>query len=313
MAHTYSSFETVRRFFSGGSFPAFALCLLACYELLLVAVLLVPPGTGSTAAFAEEFRVWCFGYDPATGRMESAYVLSMMLPQAMLGATIALLWWESLRKVFSLPRSLARHAAPAALLVGAAAVGIVAMSDGATDVGELPFPAEALRTAYQAPEIALVNQKNEPLELASLRGKVVLLTAIYASCPSTCLGIMAESRRAVGDLTPAERADLRVVAVTMDPEKDSTEVLAELAGEHQLEPPLYNFLTGPTEQVEKVLDDMDVVRNRNPNTGLIDHTNLFLLIDRDGRVAYRFGLGARQRQWLTSALRILLREPIEAG
>ena len=65
--------------------------------------------------------------------------------------------------------------------------------------------------------------------------------------------------------------------------------------------------------IEKALDAMDVVRNRNPDTGLIDHTNLFLLIDRDGRVAYRFGLGARQRQWLTSALRILLREPIEAG
>jgi protein SCO1/2 len=313
MTRSYGPLETLSRFLMGGSFPAFVLCLMGFYELLLVAVLLIPSGTSSTAAFAEEFRIWCFGYDPATGRMEWGYVLAMLTPQMMLGGMIALLWWEPLRAVLLRPRALVLHAAPAALLVAAAAIGFVAMSDRSATDAELPFPAEALRTSYHAPKIALVNQANEPLELAALRGNVVLLTAIYASCPSTCLGIMAESRRAMSELTPAERADLRVVAVTMDPSHDSTEVLAELARTHRLEAPAYNLLTGPPELVERALDDMGVARDRNPNTGIIDHTNLFLLIDRDGRVAYRFGLGARQQQWLTSALRILLREPIEAG
>ena len=53
---------------------------------------------------------------------------------------------------------------------------------------------------------------------------------------------------------------------------------------------------------------MQVARKRDPETGVIDHANLFLLIDREGRLAYRLGLGERQQRWLTSALRVLLDE-----
>jgi protein SCO1 len=53
---------------------------------------------------------------------------------------------------------------------------------------------------------------------------------------------------------------------------------------------------------------MGIERVRNAETGLIDHANLFLVIDRQGRVAYRFTLGDRQEQWLVSALRLLLAE-----
>ncbi len=41
---------------------------------------------------------------------------------------------------------------------------------------------------------------------------------------------------------------------------------------------------------------------------MIDHANLFLLVDRAGRIAYRLTLGERQQRWLTSALEFLLRE-----
>jgi len=46
---------------------------------------------------------------------------------------------------------------------------------------------------------------------------------------------------------------------------------------------------------------------------VIDHANLFLLLDRNGKVAYRLGLGDRQERWLASALRILLQEPTHVG
>ena len=43
------------------------------------------------------------------------------------------------------------------------------------------------------------------------------------------------------------------------------------------------------------LDRMQMARDRDPETGVINHANLFLLIDRDGRLAYRLGLGERQQ------------------
>jgi len=309
MSRAGNTLETLQRFMGGGGFAAFALWLVLFYELLLVWLLLVPPGTSE---FADEFRVWCLGYDPATGHTEWAYVMSMTVPQALLAAMVALLWWQPLRELFARPWAMARHAAAAAVLVGLAAGGVSALASGPA-TGELPFPAEALRTAHRAPELVLTNQADESVDLSALRGKVVMLTAVYASCPHTCPLVLTQSKRAIAELTPEEREQLRVVAVTLDPETDSTDVLARLARQQQMPAPLYNLVTGDADEVERVLDDMGVARQRDPETGIIDHASLFILVDRDGKVAYRLGLGERQERWLVSALRVLLREPIETG
>jgi cytochrome oxidase Cu insertion factor (SCO1/SenC/PrrC family) len=76
---------------------------------------------------------------------------------------------------------------------------------------------------------------------------------------------------------------------------------------------LYHLVTGDPADVERLLDRMQIARQRDPETGVINHANLFLLVDRDGRIAYRFGLGERQQRWLTSALEILLREETASG
>jgi protein SCO1/2 len=304
--------QRVRRFIEGGGFPTFALCLLAFYEVLLLALLLMPPGPSGLGAFAEEFRIWCFGYDPATGGTQWAYVIAMATPQLFVAGFIAIFWWQPLREVFLRPRLLAGYAGAAAavvLLAGAGLAGAWSTPAG----GELPFPAEALRTTRPAPQFALTNQRGDRVELATLRGKVVMLTATYASCGHTCPLLVAQSKRAVGELTDTEREDLRVVAVTLDPENDSIEVLERLGRMQELPAPLYNLVTGEVAEVERVLDDMEVARERNPETGVIDHANLILLIDREGRVAYRLGLGPRQERWLVSALRVLLEEPAAAG
>ncbi len=309
MSRATNSLESLQRFIGGAGLPAFALWLVLFYELLLMWMLLTPPGT---SGFVDEFRVWCLGYDPATGRTEWAYVMAMTVPQALLAAMLALLWWQPLRELFARPRAMARHAAAAAALVGGAAAGVVVLG-GEPAAGELPFPAEALRTAHRAPDLVLTNQLDESVDLSALRGQVVMLTAVYASCPHTCPLVLTQSKRAIAELTPEEREQLRVVAVTLDPEHDSPDVLAQLARVQDMRAPLYNLVTGEANEVERVLDEMGVARQRDPETGIIDHASLFILVGRDGKVAYRLGLGERQERWLVSALRVLLREPTETG
>jgi cytochrome oxidase Cu insertion factor (SCO1/SenC/PrrC family) len=304
--------RSVVDFMSGGGFPAFFLALLFFYELFLLVMLLAPAGPSGLGAFAEDFRVWCMGYDPSTGRTEWAYVISMATPQIFLGGIVATLWWEPLCEILTRPMALVPHAAAAASLVAALVGGLVLVADP-PPAGELPFPADALRTHHIAPQISLTNQENQAIELAAMEGKVVMLTAMYASCGHTCPLILEQSKRAVASLSPEQRSELRVVAVTLDPGNDSAEVLSRLAGMHGMEAPLFNLLTGEPAEVEQVLDRMGVERQRDPETGVIDHANLFLLIDRSGKVAYRFSLGERQERWLGAALQILLREPIEAS
>jgi protein SCO1/2 len=306
------SIEAIQGFLIGGGFPVFTISLLFCWDLFLIGMLLVPPSPSAFGSFAEDFRIWCFGYDPATGRTEWAYVMAMLVPQLMMGGFIALFWWAPLREILRVPKRAAVHIGLAGLVVAGSTLGF-AYSNSTPATGELPFPAEAIRTAFDSPELSLVNQEGSLVDLDALRGRVVLLTAVYASCGHTCPLVLSQTQAALTELDPVDLEDLSVVAVTLDPANDTTEVLAALADGYGLEAPLYNFVTGPGPDVERVLDDMQVARTRDPETGVIDHANLFLLIDREGRVAFRLGLGERQKVWLTTALRILLKEQRATG
>lgn len=304
--------DCVLRLFSGGRFPAFTLVFLLLYEVLLVTLLLVPPAPTGLGAFAEDFRIWCFGLNPATGHLQPANAILLLTPPLFFAAILVLLWREPLREELARPRALAADAGAAAVLAAAVAGGFVLLG-AAPARGELPFPAEALRTTLPAPELRLVDQAGETIDLAALRGEVVLLTAVYASCPHTCPILLEQARSALDALDASERAHVRVVGVTLDPAHDTPAVLADLASMHGLDRPTYRLATGPTEDVERVLDRMDVSRRRDPATGVIDHANVFLVVDPAGRVAYRLTIGERQQRWLVSALRLLTREARDAG
>ncbi len=312
MTRPESMANAVLGYFSGGRFPVFALAFVAFYELLMISMLVVPAAPSGLGAFAEDFRVWCFGYDPATGHFNVAAALSFLGPPAVLAAGLALLWNEPLRAALARPLKVATDVAFAAGAVASIASGFVVL--GATPAqGEMPFPAEALRMAIRPPQLRLVDQAGEPVDLDSLRGEVVVLTAIYASCPHTCPIILDQARAALSELSHSERERVHVVGVTLDPENDTPEVLATLAEMHGLERPAFRLVTGSPQEVERILDRMDVSRRRDPETGIIDHANVFLVIDPVGRVAYRLTIGERQQRWLVSALKLLVREVPNAG
>lgn len=300
----------LRAFLASGRFPAFMLSVLVLYDLLLLAILLIPPGAGALGSFAREFRVWCLQYDPTTRRMPMMALVTLFGEPLFLGAIIVFVWWVPLRAALRRPQALVGYVLGAAVLVGAtgAALGLVGNAAPADASGALPFPAERLRTAVPAPTFTLVDQDGATISPPALRGKVVLATAVYATCGLSCPMILAQVKRVVSALSPAERDDLVILAVTLDPEHDDRAALARLAAAQEVAAPRYHLLTGAPALVNAALDTMGIERRRDPETGVIDHANLFLVIDRQGRVAYRFTLGDRQEQWLVAALRLLLAE-----
>ena len=84
--------------------------------------------------------------------------------------------------------------------------------------------AAALRTGTfdpprDAPEFSLQGSDGKPVRLAAHRGKVVALGFGYTSCPDVCpttLADLAKARRKLG----SAGADLQVIYVTVDPERD---------------------------------------------------------------------------------------------
>jgi protein SCO1/2 len=301
------------RVMGGPGFPCFMLATLTFTQLLLFALLFTPPAPEGLGAFAESFKVWCFGYDPATGHLEWIYPIMLLVNPLMLDLVLVVVWWVPLREALRGDRR--QFVAPLALAftVSTVLAGALFAFEPVRPQGELPFPAEAIRTTFTAPSFSLTNQDGQPVSLSKLRGRVVVVTAVYASCGFTCPMIMGQSKRVIDSLSPEERADLTFVGITLDAEQDTREVLAAMAKAQQISAPVYNLCTGEPAKVEALLDNFNVARSRNAETGVIDHANLFILIDRQGRIAYRLTIGDQQERWLGTALRLLLRDGRTTG
>lgn len=308
MKHVMRALGGLQVFFSSWRFPTLVLSVLVTFKALVLAVLFVPASQTGFGAFAEQFKIWCFGYDPSTGHSEGAYVFLAIAEPLVLGVIIAALWWRPLREIArTRPRATLPYLGSALALVGVAAFSLLQMDRDAR-AEDLPFPAKSLRTGLRSPVFSLKNQEGAAVSVGDAQGKVVMLTGVYASCGFTCPMILAQAKRAVGALTPAERADLKVLAVTLDPEHDDQAALAAMAKAQGVAAPTWNLLWGAPAEVNAALDALTIGRSKNPETGAIDHANIFVLIDRQGRVAYRLTLGAVQEKWLLEALRVLLGE-----
>lgn len=294
------------RFFASWRFPVFMVVTLVAYKLFLLALILLPAGAGAVGGFAEAFRVWCFGLDPRTGEMSVGRVAASFGEPVLLGAAVISIWWPTLGEVWRRPRqALPVASAAMALVVSAAAVlGVV----GDARAEPTAFPGARIRTAVPAPALDLVDQDGARVTLAGLRGQVVLVTGIYASCGRTCPMITAQARRVLDALEPAEVAQVTVLAVTLDPAHDDQTVRAALAAGQGVAAPRWRLLGGEPARVDATLDALGITRRRDPATGIIDHANLFLLVDRAGRVAFRFTLGELQERWTVDALRALIAE-----
>ena len=174
-----------RGLLAGWRFPAAVLALLAGQELVLLAMLVWPmPATGGVA-FVEEFKTWCFGFDPATGAIEWASVITTLTAPLGLGAVALGIWSDVLSLAVCFERGrLARWSTGFAGAGMGLVLGVTGLAGG-TPAGELPFPAEALRIAVPLHPFELVDHTGASLSSEDLAGRVVLLTAIYSSCGFT--------------------------------------------------------------------------------------------------------------------------------
>ena len=158
-----------------------------------------------------------------------------------------------------------------------------------------------------APQFALTAETGERVALSDLRGKVLAVTFIYATCTDTCpllTAKMGEIRRRLGrDFGPR----VRFISITVDPEVDTPPVLRAYARAQGANVEGWSFLTGTPAEIAGVLRRYGVYARKSERGG-VDHLFLTSLIDRSGmlRVQYlgvRFDPGEMQRD-----LQKLLRE-----
>ena len=76
-------------------------------------------------------------------------------------------------------------------------------------------------------DFTLTNQDAQPFELASLRGKVVLVFFGYTMCPDACPTTLSKLSAAYARLTDDERGRVKAIYISIDPERDTPTVMKE--------------------------------------------------------------------------------------
>ena len=138
-----------------------------------------------------------------------------------------------------------------------------------------------------APEFTLTKQDGRRLALKELRGKVVAITFIFASCTDTCPLLTAKMAGIQDRLGPAFGPQAFFLSITVDPERDTPPVLKRYAEAHKANPAGWAFLTGTPAEIRDVTKSYGIYYKKTPR-GDVDHTFLTSLVDQSGilRVQY---------------------------
>ena len=150
-----------------------------------------------------------------------------------------------------------------------------------------PVPMARTQVATEAPDVVLTDQEGRRFALLDLRGKAILVSFIYTSCPDVC-PVMFSVVTEVQQRVQAEgRGDVVSVFVTTDPEVDTPEVLKTFALRRSADLSTTTLLTGNADEVRAVWSAFGVKVNRRAR-GLVDHSPLTVLIDARGVIRYRY-------------------------
>ena len=137
-------------------------------------------------------------------------------------------------------------------------------------------------------DFTLTGHTNSKVSLHDFKGKLVLLFFGYTHCPVVCPTTMSTLNDALQELGDLSK-DVQVLFVTVDPDRDTSEVLSEYV-------PYFNAsfigLTGAKEEIEAVINRYGVayILGKPDEDGYYDvgHTSTIFLIDRQGRLKELF-------------------------
>lgn len=173
--------------------------------------------------------------------------------------------------------------------------------DGRRDFSAEPSPrqkvaAEDRRVGW----FSLTERSGRVVTLDDLRGKVWVASFFFSNCPGVCIKL----NQTIEQLQSELNGDVRFVSITVDPDNDTPNRLAEYAARFHADPERWLFLTGPMEQIKHLAEASFQVA-----AAPAVHSDRLIVVDRTGRVrgSYR-GSEETQVNALKRRLTELLKE-----
>jgi protein SCO1 len=124
-------------------------------------------------------------------------------------------------------------------------------------------------------DFMLIDQADAIFNSESLAGHVWIANFMFTNCPGPCPRMSSQMHDVQ---TALAGEDVRLISMTVDPDRDTPEKLAKYAAFYSATPGVWYFLTGPRETLDHLGND---VFKLNHVDGSFDHSLRFVLVDRN--------------------------------
>ncbi|HEY5807275.1 MAG TPA: SCO family protein [Povalibacter sp.] len=165
---------------------------------------------------------------------------------------------------------------------------------------DAPYPP---RSIYNL-QAALTDQSGAQLGLDAHRGHPVLITMFYGSCPAACPLLIDTLRSLEKSLTPAQIAQLRVVMISVDPQRDTVQALHTLAQQRRIDSSRWTLARTDESSVRKVAAVLNIQYRELPD-GSYNHSSVISLLTPQGEIALQSSVLGKPDAALLDALRAL--------
>jgi protein SCO1/2 len=189
--------------------------------------------------------------------------------------------------------------------LGRVAAGLAALLLAACAPEKPSFKSVDVTGAEFGREFALTDHTGKARTLADFKGKVVAVFFGFTRCPDVCPTTLAEMKL-VKERLAADGDKLQVLFVTVDPERDTPELLAKYVPAFD---PTFLGLRGDAEATARTAKEFKVFYQKSPGSSpdnySMDHTAATFIYDPQGRLRLfaKHGMGADA---LTQDIRLLL-------
>jgi cytochrome oxidase Cu insertion factor (SCO1/SenC/PrrC family) len=200
--------------------------------------------------------------------------------------------WRGMLKPAALRRSVAALSFGSVVSVGAIGVVILGTAPlaaaqatpAASDILALALDGPAAPVDTPAPGFTLTDQHGRQVTLASLRGKVILLTFLDPVCVTDCPLIAQEFRQA-GQLLAADESHVELVAIDINPlyyEAAYTQAFDNQEGLSRVSNWVY--LTGSPARLRQIYHAWGVPAETLPAGAMLGHSDLAFVVDQSGEL-----------------------------
>jgi cytochrome oxidase Cu insertion factor (SCO1/SenC/PrrC family) len=186
-------------------------------------------------------------------------------------------------------RSVGAVAAAALILLGAAPMAAAAANRTADPILALAIAGDSTALDVPAPGFQLTDQNGQTVSLASLRGKVVLMTFLDPVCTTDC-PIIGQEFKEAGVLLGSADSKVELVAIVANPTYRAVTFTQAFDRQEGLNTvPNWLYLTGSLGQLGQVWRQYGITVENLPAGAMSAHNDLAVVIDRSGHIREEVG------------------------